>query len=149
MIFVLDYWHSLLKNAFVEWLNYTTLDSVKKFVEDNPDFPIAINDRGWNCLLGLLTIEFGSTPIIREEECAFKRRLMEYLISKGANPKIVTNSGSNLLHSAVSRKYAGITQFLLEIDVDPDAKSQGKTPLDMCKDDVCKRLLVQYMNKSS
>jgi ankyrin repeat protein len=149
MKFDLDRWHSLLKKTFIEWLKNTTFGSIENFVENNPDFPMAVNDRGWNCLLGLLTLEFGSTPILREEECVFKRRLMEYLISKGANPKIVTNSGSNLLHSAVSRKYAGITQFLLELDVDPDAKSQGKTPLDMCKDDVCKRLLVQYMNKSS
>jgi hypothetical protein len=149
MMFNLENWHLLLRDAFKDWLENTTFDSVKRFVEDNPEFPTAINERGWNCLFGLLSIEFSSTPILRDEECVFKRRLMEYLISKGANPKIVTNSGSNLLHSAVSRKYTGITQFLLEHNVEPNANAQGKTPFDMCKDDLCRYLISSYMNKSS
>ena len=146
-----DVFREMLRNAFKNWRkNHLTIADFFAWIDDHPDLPIALCKKRWNCLFVIITCELGghpiSSPLLYAEECVFKIECMKYLIGKGANPKHQSDTGATLLVGAVSRRYAAIVEYLLNVGVDPSIQYKDKTALDYCKenDDSCRRLLQNH-----
>jgi ankyrin repeat protein len=70
--------------------------------------------------------------------------IVKLLLEHGININIKSNDGSTPLIFAIKGKNIDIIKLLLEYGADPFEKYKDKDLIELCKDDICKKLISEY-----